>query len=147
MTNPTVWWIITAALIGAELLSGTFFLLMLATGSMTAAIAAHLGAPVPLQMLLAAVVSIAAVSAWFLVRRRRCKNNGPEADDNNATRNRLDIGGSVMIEHWSEDGTASVHYRGAPWTAIPEDPARPHSSGLHTVTDIRHNRLVVRPSR
>lgn len=147
MTNPTVWWIITAALIGAELLSGTFFLLMLATGSLTAAIAAHLGAPVPLQMLLAAVVSIAAVSAWFLVRRRRSTRNGSDADDNNATRNRLDIGGSVMIEHWDEDGTANVHYRGAPWTAIPADPAQPRSSGMHIVTDIRHNRLVVRPSR
>ena len=32
MSEPTLWWLVTGAIVAAELLTGTFYLLMLAIG-------------------------------------------------------------------------------------------------------------------
>ena len=44
MEESTIWWLLAGGLVVAELLTGTFYLLMLAVGVGAAAIAAHLGA-------------------------------------------------------------------------------------------------------
>ena len=44
MSEPTLWWLVTGAIVVAELLTGTFYLLMLGLGAVAAALAAHLGA-------------------------------------------------------------------------------------------------------
>ncbi|MGQ9723753.1 MAG: NfeD family protein [Tepidimonas sp.] len=41
MADSTLWWVLTGVAVVAELLSGTFFLLMLAVGGAAGAIAAH----------------------------------------------------------------------------------------------------------
>ena len=43
----TLWWVLAGVLVIAELLTGTFYLLMLALGSVAAAGAAHAGAGAP----------------------------------------------------------------------------------------------------
>ena len=42
MSAATLWWIVATVLAGAELLTGTLYLLVLATGAVAAAVAAHL---------------------------------------------------------------------------------------------------------
>ena len=44
MAPSTLWWLLAGAAIALELLTGTFYLLMLALGMAGAAVAAHLGA-------------------------------------------------------------------------------------------------------
>ena len=44
MAESTIWWLCAGAAVAVELLTGTFYLLMLATGLAAAAVAAHLGA-------------------------------------------------------------------------------------------------------
>lgn len=144
MEHATLWWIAAAVLVGAELLTGTFYLLMLSLGMVIAALAAHLGASAPTQMTVAAIVSSLSVVIWHIIRMRRTPARIHAAAGANATRNKLDIGGNVMVEAWAPDGTASVHYRGAPWTAIPADAGAPAVTGRHTVVDIRNNQLVLR---
>src|SRR5688500_16392511 len=61
MAEPTVWWLLAGAAVAVELATGTFYLLMLALGMAAAAIAAHLGASIPLQLVTAAVVGGGAV--------------------------------------------------------------------------------------
>ena len=39
MNDSTVWWLVTGVLVAAELMTGTFYLLMLATGAAAAALA------------------------------------------------------------------------------------------------------------
>ncbi|NDE73495.1 MAG: NfeD family protein, partial [Betaproteobacteria bacterium] len=41
MAQTTIWWVMAGALIALELLSGTFYLLMLSLGLVAAALAAH----------------------------------------------------------------------------------------------------------
>ncbi len=47
------------------------------------------------------------------------RKKGPGAPSARADRNvNLDVGETVSIDQWNADGTASVKYRGAQWTAI-----------------------------
>ena len=65
MDESTLWWLFAGATVGIELMIGTFYLLMVATGLAAAAIAAHLGLPMPAQLVTAALVSGGAVVAWI----------------------------------------------------------------------------------
>ena len=109
----TVWWIAAGVLIAAELATGTFYLLMLAVGAAAGAVAAHLGLPPTGQMLMAAAVGGAAVVAWHR-RRSKAPKAAPAASNPDVN---LDIGQSVQVDAWSDDGRAQVHYRGAAWQA------------------------------
>jgi hypothetical protein len=71
MANSTIWWLIAGGAIVLELLSGTVYLLLLSAGFASAAIAAHLGAGMTTQLLVAAVVGVGAVMIWHGIRRNR----------------------------------------------------------------------------
>ena len=138
MAESTIWWLLTGTAIAVELLSGTFYLLMLAIGLAAGAIAAHAGAPLAAQLIAAAFVGGGAVGAWHLQRRKR-----PAEPDASANRDvNLDIGEIVHVESWGPDGTASIKYRGANWTVIPA-PGAVHGTGPHRVREVMGNRLVV----
>lgn len=138
MAHSTLWWLIAGGAIVLELLTGTVYLLLLGAGFAAAAIAAHLGVGTTGQLLTAAVVGVGAVGAWHLIRRRRPADPPSEANrDMN-----LDIGESIQVDHWNQDGTASVRYRGAQWTVVPRPGVVP-STGMHRVAEVIGNRLVV----
>lgn len=138
MANSTVWWLIAGAAIVVELLSGTVYLLLLSAGFASAAIAAHLGGGVTIQLIVAAVVGVGAVAVWHTMRARRpaALPSGANPDVN------LDIGEKVFVDAWNADGTATVRYRGAQWTVIPR-PGNTPSSGEHRVAEVIGSRLVV----
>ncbi|HNN34802.1 MAG TPA: NfeD family protein, partial [Ottowia sp.] len=50
MADSTVWWIAAGLLVAAELLTGTFYLLMLAIGGVAGALAAHAGLSLSAQL-------------------------------------------------------------------------------------------------
>ncbi|HNJ45700.1 MAG TPA: NfeD family protein, partial [Ottowia sp.] len=50
MADSTVWWIAAGLLVAAELLTGTFYLLMLAIGAAAGALAAHAGLSLSAQL-------------------------------------------------------------------------------------------------
>lgn len=138
MSNANLWWLAAGALVALELLSGTFYLLMLALGPAAGALAAHAGLAPTLQITLAALVSSAAVCLTYLRRRPR-----PGAPSARAERSvNLDIGESVQVDAWQADGTAQVRYRGAQWTALLR-PGSPPSTGTHRVVELQGNRLVL----
>ena len=66
MAPSTIWWVVTGVLVAGELVLGTFYLLMLALGTVAAAVAAHMGASASLQMVAAASVGGAAVVGWYM---------------------------------------------------------------------------------
>lgn len=140
MEESTIWWLAAGAVVVAELLTGTFYLLMVAVGLVAAALAAHLGLPLALQIVTAAIVSGGAVVAWYLVKKRRPGDPSARADRSV----NLDVGETVMIESWSPDGTTLVKYRGATWTAIHRPGVTP-STGMHRVSELVGNRLLVDP--
>jgi membrane protein implicated in regulation of membrane protease activity len=139
--ESTWWWILAGAAVAVELATGTFYLLMLATGLAAGALAAHVGAGLPAQLVTAAAVGGLAVGALHIRRSRR-----PPAVDSHADRDvNLDIGGTVHVDAWLPDGTAQVKYRGAQWTVVPA-PGTSHGTGAHRVREVIGNRLVVEKS-
>ena len=138
MAASTLWWLVTGLVVAAELLTGTFYLLMLALGLAAGALAAHAGASTPVQLVVAALAGGGAVAAWYLVRRQR--PGDPSARAQRSVN--LDVGETVHVEAWSADGTATVKYRGASWTAI-HRPGTAPEPGAHRVVELVGSRLLV----
>ena len=138
MAESTIWWLCAGAAVAVELLTGTFYLLMLATGLAAAAVAAHLGAGSVAQLLVAAAVGGGAVSGWHIRQSRRPA--APPASANSDVN--LDIGEIVQVDAWQADGTASVKYRGANWTVLHRS-GNPPSTGAHRVAEVIGSRLLV----
>jgi membrane protein implicated in regulation of membrane protease activity len=136
MTDSTLWWLLGGAAVVLELLTGTFYLLMLAIGLGAGALAAHVGASFTLQITVAAVIGGGAVMGWNLFRQKNAVATGANRDVN------LDIGETVQVESWQPDGSASVKYRGAQWSAVLV-PGNPPSPGAHRIVEIRGSQLVL----
>ncbi len=138
MAESTLWWLATGGVIAAELLTGTFYLLMLGIGCVAGALAAHLGCSPTVQIVLAAVIGGGAVVVWHL---RQTHGHSEAPAQSNANVN-MDIGESIQVEAWNADGTADVHYRGARWTAIHRPGVTP-SAGPHRVAEMVGSRLLL----
>ncbi|HYF60449.1 MAG TPA: NfeD family protein [Burkholderiaceae bacterium] len=132
------WWLLALALGILELLSGTFYLLVLGAGCAAAGVVAAAGGALWAQFACAAVVTLAGAAA---VRRTRA--GAPSALD--AGRNPdvvADVGERVRVEAWAEDRRARVQYRGTQWTAelAPGEPAAP---GDYVIREVAGNRLIL----
>ena len=138
MTESALWWLLTGAAVAVELLTGTFYLLMLAIGLAAGALAAHAGGSTIVQIVTAALIGGGAVALWYL--KRRSAPAGPAASANPDVN--LDVGEIVHVGAWNADGTATVRYRGANWTVVPEGGAL-QTTGAHRVREVVGNRLVV----
>ena len=138
MAQATLWWLLAGGAVAIELITGTFYLLMIAVGFAAAALAAHLGFSLVLQLIIAALVGGGAVVAWHLKRDRNRTELPAQA---NANVN-MDIGETVQVMEWNADGTANVHYRGTNWTVLHRAGVSP-TTGLHRVAEVIGNRLLV----
>ena len=138
MADSTLWWLLTGAAVAVELLTGTFYLLMLAIGLGAAALAAHAGASLAVQLALAALVGGGAVVGWHVMRLRR-PGELPAALNRDVN---LDIGETVQVDRWNADGTALVKYRGAQWS-VAHAPGKIPVPGVHRIREVVGSRLVV----
>lgn len=137
MSDATLWWMAAGALVVAEMVTGTFYLLMLALGAAAAAVVAHLGGTAAVQLAVGAVAGGGAVTAWHLLRPER---RAPPAQSNPDVN--LDIGARVQVPAWQADGTARVSYRGAAWTARYTGPGTP-AAGEHRIAAIEGSCLML----
>jgi membrane protein implicated in regulation of membrane protease activity len=142
MEASTFWWITGAALVIAELLTGTIYLLAVATGAIAGALAAHAGAGLTVQIFVAAAVGTVTTLLWHFSKSRQRRAQVAPAQAN-ADVNQ-DIGAQVLVEAWNADGTAHVQYRGAQWSVMAVQGSA-KQSGLHRVKEVVGNRLVVEP--
>ena len=140
MAESTIWWLFAGGAVAVELATGTFYLLMVSIGLVAGAISAQLGLDITGQLLTAAFVGGGGVALWYWRNSRR-----PQAEPASSNRDvHIDIGEPVLVEHWNPDGTASVNYRGANWTAILAHPmAETQATGLFLITELVGNRLVI----
>jgi membrane protein implicated in regulation of membrane protease activity len=141
LSSAGVWWIAAGIAVAAELATGTFYLLMIALGLAAGAIAAHLGATQPTQLLAAAVVGGGATALWHWRRVSTAGPALPTAEDRDVN---LDIGERVNVPAWASDGTARVSYRGSTWAARLQ-PGAPAVPGEHVVAAVEGNWLVLAP--
>ncbi len=138
MAQSSIWWLLAGAAVAIELITGTFYLLMLGIGLAAAAISAHLGASDTVQVAMAALVGGGSVLVW-----RRFKMRHPAAAPAGENRDvNLDIGETVQVHDWKTDGTSSVNYRGAKW-AVALVPGAQATPGTHRIIEVVGSRLVV----
>ncbi len=139
MDASNIWWLLMGMAVAAELVTGTFYLLMFALGLAAAAIAAHMGLEVVAQLVIAAVVGGGAVVAWYLV-------NGNKAASKKAEFNsdvNMDIGQTIYVDAWQADGTASIKYRGAIWMAQLQA-GSDATAGNFVIEQVIGSRLIVK---
>ena len=137
--NPaTLWWLMAGVTVAIELLSGTFYLLMLAIGMAAGAVAAHMGLGLTMQIVTCAVVGASTVLVAYIKRRSRPGEPSPRAERSV----NLDVGETIHVERWQPDGTAQVKYRGAQWAVVSADGAT-GLTGAHRVVRVEGNRLIV----
>lgn len=134
-----IWFIVAFGLLVAELLTGTFYLLVIAIALAVAGLAAWMGAPVALQFVVAAVIGLGG-SMWLRTTRfgRRLHERADDRVQN------MDIGQSLRVDAWTPARTARANYRGAVWD-VELAPGEQPSSGEFVIREIQANRLIVAP--
>jgi len=118
--EPYLVWIIAGfALVIAELLTGTFYLLVIGGGAFAGAAVAAAGGGFLLQAVGACAVALA--GTWYVHHWHAGRKTAGEAP------NLLDLGQPVILESWTDaaTGRARVKYRGASWDARIDGGDRP----------------------
>jgi membrane protein implicated in regulation of membrane protease activity len=137
----SIWILLAGVLVGAELFTGTFYLLMLALGMAAGGIAAYAGLTREWQLIIAAAVGIAATVALRRSRFGKLRKDAAERDPNVS----MDIGQFIAIDTWQRVGAAyvaRVPYRGALWDVDLESGSNP-LPGQFRINEIRGSRLIV----
>ena len=131
------WFVVAFGLLVAELLSGTFYLLVISIALAAAGIAALAGASIALQFVVAAAIGIGG-SVWLRTTRfgKRLHERGDDRVQN------MDIGQSLRVENWTATRTARANYRGAVWD-VELAPGEQPASGEFVIREIQANRLIV----
>ena len=109
MDHAIVWAVTGLVLVIVELLTGTFYLLMLGIAAFGAAAAAYFGFEFGAQAIVAAVISAAGCYGVHVYKaRNRAQQMAP-----------IDAGMPASFESWLDAGArlARVRYRGASWDA------------------------------
>ncbi|GJJ04233.1 hypothetical protein RugamoR64_47710 [Duganella rhizosphaerae] len=138
MADWSFWLVAAGATVILELFSGTFYLLMIAIGLVSGALAALLGFGMALQTLFAAVVGIVATALLRRSRFGKLVNRTKAEHDPNVN---MDIGQTVHVPAW-QDGAARVMYRGALWD-VELAPGLTPAPGQFTIREVRGSRLIV----
>jgi membrane protein implicated in regulation of membrane protease activity len=134
-----LWAILGFALVIVELLTGTFYLLMLAIAAFGAALAAWLGQPFGVQAIVAAVVSAAGCYGVHVYRAKNIKGQMVP----------IDAGQPASFENWVDQSArlARVRYRGASWDALVDGEGAVDSGAMLYVVTTNGNTLNVTTRR
>ncbi|MBI5890997.1 MAG: NfeD family protein [Nitrosomonadales bacterium] len=127
------WFLLAIILIGLEMVTGTFYLLVVAIAMAVGGVAALLGAGMAWQLVFGAVTGVAGT-----IVLRRWKSAQP-ADAPNAN---FDVGQPVRVIKWNDSGSARVFYRGAEWDAELESADIPREGTLY-IAAVRGSGLVL----
>ena len=139
--EPWLAWIIAGfVLVIVELVSGTFYLLVIGVGAFAGALAAWAGAGHLVQAVAACVVALigtALVHHWHTSRRKK----------ESPTENMLDVGQSVVLENWRDaaEGLARVRYRGTTWDARVSADPKPDPGATLYIVGLEGSTLLVAP--
>jgi membrane protein implicated in regulation of membrane protease activity len=133
------WFVVAFGLLVAELLTGTFYLLVISIALAVAGLAALAGAPFALQLVVAAAIGIGG-SIWLRATKfgKRLHERGDDRVQN------MDIGQSLRVDNWTPARTARANYRGAVWD-VELAPGEQPASGEFVIREIHANRLIVAP--
>ena len=112
MEEDLAWAIIGLTLVIVELLTGTFYLLVLGIAAFGAALVAWLGQGFPVQAVVGGVIAAGGCYGIHLYRAKNTTQQMPA----------VDAGQPASFENWLDQPArrARVQYRGASWDAVVE---------------------------
>ena len=134
-----LWLVVGFVLVIAELVTGTFYLLVIALGAFAGAIAAWAGGNVLVQAVIGSAIGLG--GAWYVHHWHAAHRQGADPHGNF-----LDRGQAVVLEGWTNEpaGFARVRYRGTSWDArLAEPAARPVPGATLYIEAQEGNTLVV----
>jgi membrane protein implicated in regulation of membrane protease activity len=139
MEAHLIWLLLGLALVVVELITGTFYLLVLGAASLGGGAAAWFGAAFPVQVIATSVV--AGVGLYF-VHAYRARNAAQQMAP-------IDAGQPANFESWVDQpaGLARVRYRGASWEARLEAGEAPQPGAVLYVLAAEGNTLRVTARR
>jgi membrane protein implicated in regulation of membrane protease activity len=139
MQAHILWLLAGFALVIAELVSGTFYLLVLGVAAFAAAGSAWAGGGFAPQAIVAAAVAFAGA---YVVHAYRARNRARQMAP-------IDAGQPASFEGWVDQaaGLARVRYRGASWDARLESGDAPQPGALLYVLATEGNTLKVSARR
>lgn len=139
MEAHLIWLLLGLALVVVELITGTFYLLVLGAAALGGAAAAWAGAAFPAQVITTSVV--AGVGLYF-VHAYRARNAAQQMAP-------IDAGQPANFESWVDQpaGLARVRYRGASWEARLEGGEAPQPGAVLYVLAAEGNTLKVTARR
>lgn len=136
MAFELAWLVVGVALVVLELMTGTFYLLLLGGAAIAASVVAWLGHPFWVQA--GAAGSVALIGVFWLARRRRGLQGQPHTAG-------MDVGQPATFEVWLDrtGRAARVRYRGASWDATVDGQEDVPAGSTLYVTAVEGNRLSV----
>lgn len=137
MSSYVVWWVLAAVLVGVELATGTFYLLAVGAAFAIGGFAAWAGLESWVQFAAASVLSIAGIGVAHHWRQTRAQPPPMPS---------LDLGQTVRVIEWRDNGTARVNYRGSYWDAELASPDTPRGETM-TIQDMRGSTLILGETR
>ena len=132
-----LWWIASAILVGVEMMTGTFYLLVVALACAAGGLVAFSGFESSWQWGGAAVVEL--LGTFAVVQWKKKHAAAPKLSNN------LDVGQRVSVLEWRDNDTARVSYRGTQWDAVLESAATPKREQM-VIVAMRGAELVLGPA-
>jgi membrane protein implicated in regulation of membrane protease activity len=133
------WWLVASfILLIVELMTGTFYVLMISLALAAGGVVALAGGGFALQMVLASLVGFAAT---LLLRRSRFGKIERNRDAATDPMQSLDIGQLVHVKDW-QNGQTRVMHRGSAWDAVMASEEEPVTGNLKIV-EVRGTRLTL----
>lgn len=139
MQEDLAWAIVGLALVIVELLTGTFYLLVLGIAAFGAALAAWLGQGFPVQVIVGSVIAAGGCYGVHVYRAKNATQQMPQ----------VDAGQPASFESWLDQAArrARVRYRGASWDALVEGEETPEAGAILYVLATHGNTLKVTTRR
>ncbi|MEK6243726.1 MAG: NfeD family protein [Pseudomonadota bacterium] len=139
MQEDLAWAIVGLALVIVELLTGTFYLLVLGIAAFGAALAALLGQGFPVQVIVGSVIAAGGCYGVHVYRAKNATQQMPQ----------VDAGQPASFESWLDQAArrARVRYRGASWDALVEGEETPEAGAILYVLATHGNTLKVTTRR
>ena len=104
------WFVLGFAVIGLELLTGTFYLLVIGAAVLLGGVAAWLGLSFTVCVTLTTAIAVLGCIGLRKSRFGKLGSGAPSGPN-------LDQGQRVAVDEWRADGSARVTYRGTQWDA------------------------------
>lgn len=140
-----LWFGLAALALIAELLSGTFYMLLVALGLAASGVVAYFGFSLAAQIATCSIIGVAGLVV--LKKTGVLLKKGPLKPTSDRNVN-LDIGQHVEVSSWSATRTATVFYRGAQWQVrLDSSVTEPPLPGTYVITDIQSVTLILKPVR